>query len=73
MANETSYRDNIINGIAKEYYKTGKIKIEVTFKNGKAIKGYKYTVYGQKSKITNAHINNINMSGEKWMKEEKRT
>jgi len=56
------------NGVEKRYYKNGNLKQEVTYKNSKAIEGYKYTAYGLKTKMTNAHIYNINMSHDKIMK-----
>ncbi len=43
----------------KKYFKDGKIKMEITFQNGKAIQGSKYVEYGTKKELTHAHFNNM--------------
>jgi antitoxin component YwqK of YwqJK toxin-antitoxin module len=57
---ETLYK----NGLAinsKQYFKGGKLRAEVEYKNGKAFSGEIYTFEGQKSKMTNAHFNNLGL------------
>ncbi len=55
------FKDNEIEGILKVYYKTGELEQEVTFEDGKAIKGFIYTKDGKKTKMTNAHIYNMGL------------
>lgn len=45
---------------AKTYYVNGNLMSEVNYTNGKAINGYNYTQDGIKTKITSAHIHNMN-------------
>lgn len=54
---EMTYKDDLITK-AYQYYKGGNLACEVDFKNGKAIKGTKYTVDGEASPMTNAHFHN---------------
>ena len=43
----------------KQYYKGGKLRADITFKNGKVKRGYLYTYEGKKSNMTNAHYSNL--------------
>ena len=43
----------------KEYYKTGDLKKEILFKDGKAVSGSMYTKDGKKRKMTNAHFHKM--------------
>jgi antitoxin component YwqK of YwqJK toxin-antitoxin module len=43
-----------------QYFKGGKIRAEIEYKNGKPFSGYMYDYYsGKKTKMTNAHFHNI--------------
>ena len=57
---ETPYKDGKKDGIMKAYYENGELLEEIIFENNKAIRGFKYNQFGEKRKMTNAHIYNIN-------------
>ena len=42
------------------YFENGNFKEDLLFKNGKLVSGYLYDKYGNKTKMTKAHIHNFN-------------
>jgi antitoxin component YwqK of YwqJK toxin-antitoxin module len=49
-----------ITGVAKEYYKSGELEVEINYKNAAAVSGYCYNADGSKYPLTNANIDDLN-------------
>jgi antitoxin component YwqK of YwqJK toxin-antitoxin module len=50
------HSDEEANGVAKWYYESGEILGEITFKNGRSIKGYKYNKNGKKTALSDSNL-----------------
>ena len=46
-------------GKIKNFYENGNLKFELNFKDGTAVSGYMYDIYGKRTKMTNAHLHNL--------------
>lgn len=57
---ETPYKNGKLEGIKKIYYENGNLMEEVNFSQGKAVSGYMYDYEGNRTKMTNAHLHNLN-------------
>ncbi len=67
LGSEINYKNGELEGVEKSYYINGNIKREVIWKNNEAISGYLYGTYGQKRRMTNAHLHNL-MTTRPWLK-----
>ena len=57
---ELPYKDGVLEGLAKTYYENGSLQAEANCSQGKAVSGYLYDWEGNRTKMTNAHLHNLN-------------
>lgn len=57
---EALYKNDVIQS-SKHYLENGNLDMEIIFKDGKAYSGYIYDYDGKKTKMTNAHFNNLGL------------
>ena len=60
LENETPYKNGKREGVDKWYYKNGNLEREINYSQGKAVSGYLYDWEGNRTKMTNAHLHNLN-------------
>ena len=51
-----------MDGTRRFYYINANLKSEITFKEGKAVKGFIYAKDGQKTQLTNAHFHKMKLN-----------
>ncbi|MBO5997628.1 MAG: hypothetical protein J6P93_03795 [Alphaproteobacteria bacterium] len=56
---DLTYKNGEKNGTSQVYDEAGNLTAEILFKNGKAISGEMYDDEGNKTKMTSAHLHNI--------------
>ena len=57
---EMPFKNDECEGLAKAYYENGNLLAEANFSRGKAVSGYRYDWEGNRTKMTNAHLHNLN-------------
>ncbi len=60
LAGEESYKNGKCEELAKTYYENGSLQAEANCSQGKAVSGYLYDWEGNRTKMTNAHLHNLN-------------
>lgn len=60
LVREIPYKNGKREGLDKWYYENGNLEREINYNQGKAVSGYMYDYEGNRTKMTNAHLHNLN-------------